>query len=159
MTNNAPADVTVDNKSKVLIALPLVLIVILGVAATFIPFQIALSGPEQKILNFRPENLEIKKQREVVISSNLHSPINFGPYTAGYNPGAEGDLVPQLDYNDKSLSLIVISGEKKMAVINGSLLKEGETVGGMKIAKIEPGKVLLKNKRAKWLYLIDTKRD
>ena len=156
MTENTPANVTMDNKTKVLIALPLALIFMFIVAAVYIPFQIDLSGSEREILNFRPENLEIRKKKDVVIVSNLHSPIDFRTYTAGYNPASEGDLVRQLDYNDKSLSLIVISGNKKMAVINGSLRKEGETVGGMKIARIEPGKVLLKNKGSQWLYLKDT---
>jgi len=157
MTENAPVDVTMDNKTKVLIALPLALIVLLIAAAVYIPFQIDLSGPEREILNFRPDNLEIREKKGVVISSNLHSPIDFSTYTAGYSPASESDLVPQLDYNDTSLSLIVISGKKKMAVINGSLRKEGETVGKMKIARIEPGKVLIKNKGSQWLYLKDTK--
>ena len=156
MTENAPVNVTLDNKTKVLIALPLVLVFIFIAAAVYIPFQIALSLSEREILNFRPDNLEIRKKKVVVKSSNLHSPINFNAYTPGYSTASLGELVHQLDYNDKSLSLIVISGEKKMAVINGSLRKEGDTVGGMKIARIEPGKVLLKNKGSQWLYLKDT---
>ena len=147
--------VPVDNKTKVLIALPLALIIIFAVAATYIPFQNALSGAEQKILNFMPENLQIIEKEQVVISNSLHSPFDFSTDTAEYNPGQESDLVPQLDYNDKGLSLIVISGEKKMAFINGILRKEGDKVDGMIIARIEPGKVLLKDKGSQWLYLKD----
>ena len=156
MTENTPTVVTMDNKTKILIALPLALIIIFIVAATYIPFQMDLSGSEREVLNFRPENLEIRKKKDVVISSNLRSPIDFSTYAAAYKHASESDLVPQLDYNDKSVSLIVISGNKKMAIINGSLRKEGETIGGMKIARIEPGKVLLKNKGSQWLYLKDT---
>lgn len=157
MIENAPADAPMDNKTKILIALPLVLIITLSVAAVYIPFQIDLSGSEREILNFNPENLEFRKKKDIVISSNLHSPIDFSARIADNSSGLEGDLVHKLDYNDKGLSLIVISGEKKMAVINGSLRKEGDFVDGMKVARIEPGKVLLKDKGSQWLYLKETK--
>ncbi len=158
MIQNLTADAALDNKTKILIALPLVLIVILGIGATYIPFQIALSGPEERVLNFKPDNLEISKQKEVIISSNLHSPVDFKLPAAASEPEDKDDLVAELDYNDtdKNLTLTVISGDRKMAVINGSLRKVGETVNGMKIARIEPGKVLLKNKKSQWLYIKDT---
>jgi hypothetical protein len=40
-----------------------------------------------------------------------------------------------------------------MAIINGEIVKEGDVLKGMKIQKIEPNRVLINKKTAKWVYL------
>jgi hypothetical protein len=37
--------------------------------------------------------------------------------------------------------------------MNGKLVKEGDRINGMKIARIEEKKILLKNKSSQWIYL------
>ncbi len=148
---------TIDNKTKLLISLPVVLIVILAVSADYIPLIQELSVVEQQILEFSPDKLKINEKPQIHISRNLHNPMDFRSVPAEQQAKLGDDLVQRFDYNDKSLSLVVISDRNKMAVINGRLLKEGETVDGTKIAKIEPGRVLLKNKTTQWLYVEEVK--
>ncbi len=148
---------TIDNKTRLLISLPIVLLVLLAISADYIPLIQELSVVEQQILEFTPDQLKINEKQKVPISRNLHSPIDFKSVPAEQQAKLGDDLVQQFDYNDKSLSLVVISDKKKMAVINGRLFKEGETVDGTKIAKIEPGRVLLKNKTSQWLHVEEVK--
>jgi hypothetical protein len=57
-----------------------------------------------------------------------------------------------MDYNDMSLSLVVVTGEEKMAIISGVLVREGDFIDDVKIERIEHNRVLLRNKTTKWLY-------
>ena len=152
---------TMDNKTKVFIFLPLALIIILAVSADYIPLIREWSGVELQVLEFTPDKLKVKELRKAQISRELQSPIDFKP--AAVEPAVEpvaeleDELVQRFNYNDNSLSLIVISDKKKTAVINGKLFKEGDTINGTKIAVIEPGRVLLKNKSSQWLYVKEVK--
>lgn len=142
-----------DNKTKILLVSPVILIILLAVAAYYVPFSKKLSGSEKDILNFSPEDLLIKDRANILISKRVESPVKFG---TDIKPSLlpKDDLVKGLDYNDTSLlSLVVISGKEKIAIINGNIFKEGDTIDDMKISKIEPGRVLLKNKESKWIYM------
>lgn len=142
-----------DNRAKILIALPILLFIILVLAANYIHVEEHLSGAEAHILGYTPSDIKIMERKVVLAKSSFKSPFDYRSAAAEQKDVKESDLVPEIDYNDKSLSLIVISGERKMAIINGNPLKEGDIVDGMKIARIEPGRVLLKNKSSRWLYL------
>jgi len=62
-------------------------------------------------------------------------------------------LVPEKNYNDNAISLIVVNGKRKMAIIRGVIVTEGDSIDGMRIAKIEPDRILLKNKTERWIFL------
>ena len=59
-------------------------------------------------------------------------------------------LAPQAE---GGLSLIVIIGKSRMAIIKGVVVKEGDSIDGVKIARIETDRVLLKDKTTQWLYM------
>ena len=142
-----------DNKTKILIAFPVVLAVILVFAANYIPLVKDLSEAEQQMLEFVPSGLKIKAAQIIHAGKDLKSPIKFDSPKIVRKSPSKRDLAPQIDYNVKNVSLIVITDKKKMAIIEGRVLKEGDSIDGMKIARIEPGRVLLKNKTAQWLYM------
>lgn len=142
-----------DNKTKILIAFPFVFVTALFIAANYFPFKGGLTDIEDRVLAFTPASLSIKERPAVSVSGEIKSPIDFSSPAVSASVEKEGDLVPEMDYNDTYLSLIVISGKRKMAIIKGSLVREGESIDGMKIARIEPDRVLVKNKTEKWLYL------
>ena len=50
---------------------------------------------------------------------------------------------------DWTLTAVLISAERSVAVINGKTLQQGETIGGYRLVKIMPDKVLLKNGQRK----------
>lgn len=142
-----------DHKTKILIAFPVVLAIILVFAAHYVPFTKDLSEAEQQILEFVPSDLKIRAAQIVHAGIGLKSPILFKSPETARKPVPKRDLAPQIDYNVKNVSLIVITGGKKMAIIEGKVLSEGDSIDGLKIARIEPERVLTKDKTERWLYL------
>ncbi|RJQ17513.1 MAG: hypothetical protein C4560_08810 [Nitrospiraceae bacterium] len=144
-----------ENKTKILLAFPFAFILVLAAAAGYVPFSGAFSETENSMLGFTPTDLSIKEKGPVLISGELKSPIDFNGHGAGEEvPAAKAGVLPaREDRVEANLSLTVISGDRKTAVINGIPVKEGDIVNGMKIARIEPGRVLLKNKTTQWLIM------
>jgi len=142
-----------NNKIKTLLAIPPLLIILLLFAANSIPYDQSLSETESQMLDFISSDLKIAEKQRARIVSFIEGPFDFSVKQAN----APDDKVAQINYNDKSLSLVVISEGSKMAIISGQIVKEGDSVYGMKVKKIEPGRVLIKNKKAEWLYLEKTK--
>jgi hypothetical protein len=142
-----------DRKSGILIMLPLVLIIAFVVAAYQIPLKGALSGFETEMLTFTPSDLKVRIKQITHKIRELDGHFDFESIVADDATKNEDDLVKENGYNDTGLSLIVISGKKKMAIMNGKLVKEGDSINGMKIARIEEKKILLKNKSSQWIYL------
>jgi hypothetical protein len=142
-----------DRKSGIFIMLPLVLIIAFVVAAYQIPLKGALSGFETEMLAFTPSDLKVRIKQITHKIRDLDGYFDFESIVADDATENEDDLVKENGYNDTGLSLIVISGKKKMAIMNGKLVKEGDSINGMKIARIEEKKILLKNKSSQWIYL------
>jgi len=142
-----------DNKIKTLIAFPFVFVIILFVIADYIPFKTELTETETRILAFMPSAPAINEKQKITVSNELKIPINFNPVLVEKIQTNGSTTVPEIEYGDSNLSLIVISGKRKMAIIRGTLVREGDIIEGMKIAKIEGERVLLKNKTERWLYL------
>ena len=142
-----------DRKTGILIVLPLVLIIVFVVAAYQVSLKGALSRVETEMLAFTPSDLEVRIKQITHKIGDLDGYFDFESIVAGNATENEDDLVKENGYNDTGLSLIVISGKKKMAIMNGKLVKEGDSINGMKIARIEGKKILLKNKSSQWIYL------
>jgi hypothetical protein len=142
-----------DRKTGIFIALPLVLIIVFVMAAYQIPLKGVLSEFEIEMLAFTPSDLKVRIKQITHKIGDLDGYFDFESIVAGNATENEDDLVKENGYNDTGLSLIVISGKKKMAIMNGKLVKEGDRINGMKIARIEEKKILLKNKSSQWIYL------
>jgi len=144
-----------DNKAKILIIFPPILIIIFIFIATSVPFKEKLSGAEKQTLEFVPSDIKIKKREIIHVTGELKIPMDFNVSDAAgdLSPSIEGDLVSQIGYNDNALSLIVTSGKSRIAIIKGVVVKEGDSIEGIKVVKIEPQRVLLRNKTTKWLYM------
>lgn len=136
-----------------LLLLPPVLIILCILAANSISFDQSFSESESQFLDFISSDLKISKQKIVKIAGNIKGPFDF---TRKINQ-VRDDKVPEIDYNENSLSLTVVTDDGRMAIINGELVTEGDTLAGMKILRIEPERVLTNNKTAEWLYLEKTK--
>jgi hypothetical protein len=142
-----------DNKTKILIAYPLILIIILIMTASSISFE---KEPldKWKTIKFTPLAIVKRHIEKLRISRHLRSPIDFG--TPGTVQGVfTPDTLNTLEgYSGKdALSLVVISDNNKMAIIKGFVVKEGDSIGGTKVVRIERNRVLLKNNTTKWIYL------
>jgi hypothetical protein len=142
-----------DNKLKILIAFPFIIVIILFITAGYIPFKTGLTESEDRILTFTPSIPALKERQEISASSEIKIPFHFSSAAREEIQAKDVSIVTDTDYNDGMLSLIVVSGKRKMAIIRGVLVREGDIIGGMVISKIEPERVLLKNKTERWLYL------
>ncbi len=142
-----------DNKTKILIAFPIILVIILIFVAGYVPFSKDFSDAEEQILEFIPADLKIKELKRLLVSGGINSPIDFKLSQIVQKSDSKGDTAPQEDQIENNVSFIIISGKRKMAIIDGRLLTEGDQIDGVLIAAIEPGRVLLKSKISQWVYM------
>ena len=141
-----------DNKSKILTALPIALIILLGAIAYYIPHEGGFSEAEMRILDFTPSDMVIKKMKMLTTVRALKAPFNFDPAGNTDMPG-EHNISSQADYSGMTLSFVVVSKNSKRAIINGNIFKEGDRIDDKKIVRIDPDKVLLKSKKLEWVHL------
>jgi hypothetical protein len=146
-----------DNKLKILIAFPFVFIIILFIAAGYIPFKTGVTESEDRILTFIPSVPALKERQEAPAPAEMKIPFHFSAAAGNEMPEQNSARITDMDYNDDMLSMIVVSGQRKIAIIRGVLVREGDKFGDVKISKIEPERVLLKNKTERWLYLEKSK--
>ena len=141
-----------DNKIKIAIVFPVILIIILVLIAKSIHFKGKFSEIEMQTLKFTPSDIMLKQRERAQVSEDLKSPIDFTHAgSQGLFPTVALDtLAPQAE---GGLSFVVISGKGRMAIIKGVVVKEGDSIDGVKIAKIETDRVLLKDKTTQWLYM------
>jgi hypothetical protein len=144
---------TVDKKTKFFVILPSALIIILLLAATYVPLQSSLSKVHLQVLNFRYKDLKIQRKNVIQKESDMAGPLEFSSPEPVHSLTQETDLAPQTDFNNINVSLIVISGNTKMAIIQGVPVKEGDNIDDKKVLRIESDRVLLKNKTNKWVYV------
>lgn len=145
-----------DNKTKILLFSPFALAIILAVAAYYIPVNAGRSGIGNRISAFTPAGLMLGEKQRVYLSPDLKSPMDFNhtsPVEMSLPESREDKAAPHKEDNVRSVSLIVISGESRTAIIDGVPVKEGDKIADMKIVKIEHDKVLLKDKTLKWMHL------
>jgi hypothetical protein len=143
----------IDNKTKTLILLPWAIITLLAVAANYINFKSGHTDAERFVLDFTSMDLKIKEKQKVRITRALKEVFDFSSSEAIPNGLMSDSLEPQTDNIEARLSLIVINDKNKAAVINGTLIKEGDRIDDKKVVTIEKNRVLLKSSFAKWIYM------
>jgi hypothetical protein len=142
-----------DKKTTIRLALPLAVTVAMLIAALYIPLGLDLSDVQKNILGFMKSDLTIETKQSLQIKENLVSPIEFDLSELEQVHEENVDLVQEVDEEDPVVSLIVISGKKRMAMIQGVPVKEGDYYDDKRIVKIEPDRVLLKNIKSNWVYI------
>lgn len=133
-------------KLIILSVLPFLCIIVSIIIASIIDFSPTLTEREQQVLEFIPENTGIVRKEALVVKNHLKSPIEIPK-----------GVTPPIPKEGALLTLIMIGEEKKIAIINGRVVREGDTIDGMKILKIEKDKILVKSKETKWLYMEEVK--
>ena len=147
-------------KIKILIVFPIVLIIIFIVMAGYINFKDTFPVIDRQVTDLIPSGTLIKQENRIKSGYDLKSPIDF-TFEGSQDsfPSISLDTLAHRGYNGNNLlSLTVISGKTRMAIIKGTVVKEGDIMDGMKIIKIEPDRVMLKNNNTStWLYMEDAK--
>lgn len=145
-----------DNKILLIItAIPIAAILAIFMISK-ISFDLSLSPTERKLYNFNYENIPKIAEKASIQVSGFKSPIVISNHSsrAEFPETPLSELSPPSTPKDKTVSLILINKEKKMAIIDGKLLNIGDVIDNYRIAKIEKNRVLLKNREGeRWLIL------
>ncbi|MEW6067980.1 MAG: hypothetical protein AB1610_06795 [Nitrospirota bacterium] len=154
------------SRIKIQIALPFLLIAISLFIGKMVIFKPALTDGEMRMLGFVSEKIDIPERKTFVSYRNLKSPVEI----AAYPSVPLSSLVPQVknEISGINVSLIIISKESRLAIVNGLIVKEGDGIGNMQIAKIEKSRILIKEirkpfsignqiKETRWIYLEENK--
>lgn len=145
-----------ENK-KIIIFLALipvvaVAIILISSKAKFAP---SFSPAEQKIFNFTYGRIPDISERQPLSVSSVRNPVDMRRSgEEGFPKTALAEMVPPPETAEKRVSFILVDQKKKLAIIDGKFVHEGDVIDKHRIARIEKDKVLLKGKEGeKWLKL------
>ena len=132
---------------------------VLAVALTIIvvsevTFGPALSPAEKGVLLFQHDKLTIKERQPMVVAG-LKGPIEIGTVARmGYPPVKLADIAPPDKPAGARVSLVLVRGNKRIAIVDSLVVKEGDSISGGRVARIEKGGVLVKSKEGEqWLTI------
>lgn len=129
-----------NNKLFTLCASPFLLVLVVWTAGTLFPFTPRISPQEEQIVHFQPEDIALPPISSPQLPDNVASPIRI---TRATLPAASRERAPT--FHAPSVSMIVISTRNSFAIIDGTLLREGDSCGTMLVTKIEENRVQVKN--------------
>ena len=126
-------------------SLVVIVLVIFGISQ--IDFDLSLSPAERGVLLFRYEKQTIK-ERQPHVASVLKNPMELSSgERKGYPPVKLTDIAP---VDRQRVSFVLIRGEKRIAIVDNLVVREGDSINNGRIARIEKGGVLVKNKEGEW---------
>ncbi|HCC68605.1 MAG TPA: hypothetical protein DEP99_01825 [Nitrospiraceae bacterium] len=157
----------------ILIATPFLLIIISLLTMKLIDFKPPLTSEERRVAVFVSEKVELPERRQITAVKDLRSPIEIVKVAP---PLQDFPLVPlltiappngerPLELNaerplELKVSMIVVGERRRMAIVNGLVVNEGDSIGRMRITKIERNRILLTGdreqnveQRTRWVYL------
>lgn len=144
------------NKQIILLILPPVMIFVCIAGLSYIEFKPFPSAAQQQPSGLSIEKVQIISRQPLSVPA-LENPISVTiPVKQDYPDIPLSKLAPaeQQQQKEMTVSLIVISGGRKMAIINSTVVNEGGIVNQKKVAKIEKNRVLIKDKEGeKWIRI------
>lgn len=143
---------SMDNRTRLFLVLPFVLAAVMAVAADHIPFGTTLNNTASDIMSFVPRELKIREQAFLPVTRGLQGPFDFTAATEDGRTNPDGSAAAG-GGSRRGLSLIVIGKERKMALIEDTLVKEGDRIDDKKVARIESDRILLMDKTMQWKYM------
>lgn len=142
-----------DNRTKLLLVCPLLAIALLTAAATCVNFPREHTANERSMLDFTPTNLDILEQPRAGLVRAMRGPFDIVPPSAGFTAVASSGGSAADVSRGNGLTLTVVNGVNRMAMIDGVLVKEGDRIDDKIIARIEPQRVLIQGRFKQWIYL------
>jgi hypothetical protein len=145
-----------ENKKIIifLIAIPFAAIIIIFMVSQ-IKFALSFTPVELKIINYTREQTPSLPERKQITVTYLKSPIELMKSSERAFPQtALSELAPPPGATEKRLSFIFVNQKRKLAIVDGKLVHEGDIVDKQTITRIEKDKILLKSKEGeKWLKI------
>jgi len=147
-----------DRYMKIKIALPFLLIVVSLAAVRWVNFKPALTPAEARILGFSPERLDIEERPPFEVNRDLGSPIEITKKRE-FPPTPLSAVAPRVEAVQErplelKVSMIVVGEGRRMAIVNGLVVREGDGIGPAKVAKIEKDRLLIaERQKTRWIYM------
>ncbi|MCE5312526.1 MAG: hypothetical protein LLF86_05180 [Nitrospiraceae bacterium] len=146
----------IDRMVIILGAAPFAAILVALIVASRVNFDYKPAAIEAEITSVSVGDIKIK-EREPFYAKNITSPIQISKTAKkGFPDTALATVAPQpkSDEPELKISMILINNFKKMAIINGIVLSEGDMIGKDKVLKIEKERVSIRSfKGEKWIKL------
>lgn len=145
-----------ENKTVFIVFLSFPLAFILAVLlCERVTFTMDVTPSERKIMYFKTNTTMEFSEKTPIITTSLRNPITPHAQSHKEFPRASlSDVAPPQTPQVNRVSFILINQVKKMAIVDGKFVTEGDLVRDYRVVKIEKDKVLLKNKEGeKWLTL------
>lgn len=147
-----------DKRTIVWLGLPFVMAAAVLFFSRSVKFAPALSGTEKDLAAFSVGAVPAISKRQPVTAAALQSPIKIPVVQLAVKKEFPGQPLSQVAPPPPSpppsavVSLILVNSGRKMAIINGSPVKEGDVINAGRVVKIEKDRVLLEyNKESRWL--------
>lgn len=143
------------NRSRFLLfsAVPVIALLVAFAASRSVHFNPPITPQEQALsaVAAEPLRIDLRKAPEV---HGLASPFRTSSGDkAGYPETPLAEMAPG-NAQTRSLTFILMNAERKIAIINGQVVREGDRFEGSRIARIEKTRVLVKGKGGQeWLVL------
>jgi hypothetical protein len=140
-----------DKRWNLYLASPFIMGLVLAFIASSVKFGPALSPTEKDLLAFTPESVDVMERDPIFVNKALKSPIKIQVVSTKRNiRSPKRSLSPE-----KKVSFILIKRDKKLAIINGLVLKEGDTMSDSKIVRIKQDRVFIRESggEGRWLKI------
>ncbi len=136
------------------IALPFILIFFSIIISSLVKFKPVLSPTERALSRFSYEKVLLIDKQPLQVTK-LNSPIKMPDHSQKdilRVPISGAALHNEIEA--KKISLILISDGLKMAIIDGTVVNEGDVINDCRIVKIEKDKILLKDQAGEaWIKI------
>ena len=135
----------------ILIPVAAATVIMMSSMAKFAP---SFSPTEQKVFNFTYERIPDLSERKPASTSSISAPIDLRRAGGqGFPKTALAEVAPP-EQAERKVSFIMVDRNRRLAIIDGRFVHEGDVIDKLKIVKIEKNRVLLKGKEGeKWLKL------
>lgn len=124
-----------DKKIIIMIVFPFLLILTAYIAGKNIKPESPLTDMERKILRFSPQEMSLPELRSAEVK---RVPLERAI------PDPEPAVETVMDISRLQLMSVLITEDRKMAIINDGMFRKGDSIDNMIISDIQPDKVLLK---------------
>ncbi|MBZ0155960.1 MAG: general secretion pathway protein GspB [Alphaproteobacteria bacterium] len=155
----APRPNALSERSMLLfLSLPVCVVVVVSIVFSSLKMKPSLSPAEKSLSAFSPDAVKAVPVRQPLTVSSLDSPLSI-PRTAAASLKKEfpstplAQLAPQQSLQERiDVSLVLVNGLRRMAIINGIVVKEGDMIHAGKVERIGRDGIMIKSgKESRWI--------
>ncbi|MCC6346660.1 MAG: hypothetical protein IT388_05675 [Nitrospirales bacterium] len=148
-----------------LAALPVCAVFAVGIVFSFLKVKPSLSPAEESLSGLAPAEVRVFPVRQPLTVTSLDSPLPMPGAVPSASPSAASgnsfpstplaQLAPQQSVQERiDVSMVLVNGDRRIAVINGIVVKEGDMIHAGKVERIGRDGVMIKGRNeSRWIKL------